>query len=175
VGESGRPYSYTYTGDINGDGSNANDLIYVPASADEVRFATVAGQPTPAESWSNLNAFIEQVACLREARGTVIQRNACRQPWSNRFDVRIAQSLSTFGRQNAQITLDVLNFANMLNKEWGRSEFISNQNEALLVRSGNTVVNERVLLNSFREKANVFSVSDFGSRYQIQLGARYSF
>jgi hypothetical protein len=175
VGESGRPYSYTYSGDINGDGSNANDLIYVPANATEARFATGTGQPTPAESWENLNNFIDRVDCLREARGTVIARNACRQPWSNRIDVRVAQSLATIGAQSAQITVDVLNFANMLNSEWGRSEFVPNQNDVLLVRSGNTVVGERVLLNSFRPKANVFNVSDFGSRYQIQLGARYSF
>jgi hypothetical protein len=175
VGESGRPYSYTYTGDINNDGSNANDLLYVPASASEVRFATVANQPTPAESWANLNDFIERVDCLREARGTVLQRNACRQPWSNRLDLRVAQSLSTFGTQNAQITVDVLNFANLLNREWGTSEFISNQNDALLARSGTTVVNERVLLSPFRAKDNVFNVADFGSRYQIQLGMRYSF
>jgi hypothetical protein len=177
VGESGRPYSFTYSGDINNDGSNANDLIYVPANASEARFApATANQPiTPAESWENLNDFIDRVDCLRAARGTVIERNACRQPWSNRIDVRVAQSLATIGAQSAQITVDVLNFANMLNSEWGRSEFVPNQNDVLLVRSGNTLVGERVLLNAFRPKPNQFLVSDFGSRYQIQLGARYSF
>ena len=173
VGESGRPYSYTYFGDVNGDSQDSNDLIYVPATESEVRFAGTATL-SPAQSWANLNEFIERVECLREARGTIIQRNACEQPWSNRFDVRFAQTIPSFGRQGLQITVDILNFANLLNAEWGSSLFVNNQSETLLSRSGTTDTNGHVLLNSFAKKTNVFSNADLGSRYQIQIGAKYS-
>ncbi len=181
VGESGTPFSYTYSGDINNDGSNANDLVYVPRDISEVRFEPASGNNriTPQQSFANLNAFIDRVECLREARGRVLERNACRQPWSNRFDVRVAQSVPTLRRQGAQITLDILNVGNLINPRWGRSEFISNQNEVLLVRSGTSVAgpanNQQVLLRSFAPKRDVFRVSDLSSRYQIQVGARYSF
>ncbi|HYW09406.1 MAG TPA: TonB-dependent receptor [Longimicrobium sp.] len=181
VGESGTPFSYTYTGDINNDGSNANDMIYVPRDRSEVRFEPVGSNNpiTPEQSFANLNNFIERVDCLREARGRVLERNACRQPWSNRFDIRVAQTVPTLRKQGAQITLDILNFGNLLNEEWGRSQFISNQNEVLLVRSGTSVAGpatgQTVLLRSFAPKRDVFRVADLGSRYQIQLGARYSF
>jgi hypothetical protein len=177
VGEAGRPYSYTYNGDVNGDGQDANDLIFVPASADQIRFAAAAGNNpfTPEASWANLNAFIEGVECLREARGTVIERNACRLPWSNRFDVRFAQTLPTLRGQGAQFTIDVLNFANLLNDEWGVSEFVNNQADQALGVSSNTPVNGRVLLNGFAPRTNPFTVSDLGSRYQIQAGIRYTF
>ena len=177
VGESGRPYSFTYNGDVNGDGQDANDLIFVPAASTDIRFeaASSTNPYTPAQSWENLNAFINSVECLREARGSVIERNACRQPWSNRFDVRFAQTLPTFGSQSAQFTLDILNFGNLLNDEWGRSEFILNQADQALRVSSSTAVDGRVLMGGFGPRPNIFSVSDLGSRYQIQAGIRYSF
>ncbi len=177
VGEAGRPYSYTYNGDVNGDGQDANDLIFVPASADQVRFAAAGGNNpfTPEASWQNLNAFIEGVECLREARGTVIERNACRLPWSNRFDVRFAQTLPTLRGQGAQFTLDILNFANLLNDEWGVSEFVNNQADQALRVADEEPVGGRVQLNGFAPRTNPFTVSDLGSRYQIQAGIRYTF
>jgi Carboxypeptidase regulatory-like domain len=177
VGESGRAYSYTYLGDVNGDSQDGNDLIYVPATAAEARFEPVsATNPfTPEASWANLNAFIESVECLREQRGQVLERNSCRTPWSNRFDVRLAQTLPTFRGQGAQLTIDVLNFANLLNREWGRSEFVLNQADQALRRSGSTLVGERVLLGGFGPRTSPYTVSDLGSRYQIAAGIRYTF
>jgi hypothetical protein len=70
-------------------------------------------------SWQRLNSYIESVACLREARGTVLERNACREPWSNRLDFRVAQTSPRWCNQNFQLTLDVLNFGNLLNRELG--------------------------------------------------------
>jgi hypothetical protein len=177
VGESGRPYSYTYNGDVNGDSQDANDLIFVPATQDQARFeAQSASNPfTPEASWANLNAFIESVECLRESRGEVLERNSCRQPWNNRFDVRLAQVLPTFRGQGAQFTLDVLNFGNLLNREWGRNEFVANQADQALRRSGSSVSGERVLLSGFGPRTSPFTVSDLGSRYQIAAGIRYTF
>ncbi|CAN5370056.1 TonB-dependent receptor [soil metagenome] len=194
IGESGQPFSYTYGGsganaDVNFDGSNGNDLIYVPASAAEIRFEPFRapgtlgpndrGQPvTPEQAWQNLNAFIEGVECLRDARGQVLQRNACRTPRSNRLDVRVAQSVPTVANQRLQISLDILNFGNMLNREWGRSEFVANQNDSnlLLVANRSNIVGERVLMQPVtRTPQSVFQIGDLGSRYQVQLGVRYAF
>ncbi|HST62560.1 MAG TPA: hypothetical protein VLK84_27900 [Longimicrobium sp.] len=133
---------------------------------------------TPAESWNNLNSFIESVDCLREARGTVIKRNACREPWSNRFDFRLAQNLSPFGGHNVQLTVDVLNIGNLLNSDWGRSEFISNQAFPLLsLASANNGPNAegRRVYRAFAPRSDVTTISSLDSRYQIQLGLRYGF
>ncbi len=173
VSESGRPYSYTYNADVNFDGSNGNDLVFVPASVDQVRFpGTPAEQAT---SWQNLNNYIESIACLRDARGTVLERNACREPWSNRLDVRLAQTIPTFGAQNFQLTLDVLNFGNLINRSWGVSRFVTNQNDNTIwsVNNRNPDASGRVLLNPVRADPTVLQVSNLGSRYQIQIGGRY--
>ncbi len=184
VGQSGRPFSVRYNGDINFDSSTGNDLLYVPADASEVRFSqeTVNGQViTPAQSWQNLNDLIERVECLREGRGQVLERNSCREPWSNRIDFRVAQNLSPFRGQNAQITLDILNFGNLLNRNWGRSAFISNQTYDLLQLDTRTGINNNPdaaghrVYRAFTPRDNIFTISSLDSRYQIQLGLRYSF
>ncbi len=180
VGESGQPYSYTYSGDVGGDGSFGNNLIYVPRDQSEIRFREEGGI-TPEQSWQNFNDFIERVPCLRENRGQVIERGACREPWFNRFDLRIAQNVTTFREQNAQITLDILNFGNLLNRDWGRQQFISNESDSPLVLTNRNQaeVGEdgqvRHLYRAFAPRENIYSISNLGSRYQIQLGLRYSF
>lgn len=192
IGQSGQPFSFRYNDDVNFDGSFGNDLLFVPASADQIRFepvrapgtrnATDPGQPiTPAQSWENLNAFIESVDCLRAARGSIISRNTCRVPWSNRFDLRIAQNLSPIRGQNAQITLDILNVANLINDDWGAQQFVSNQTISLLpLASGSGTssapdANGRRQYQAFAPRTDVFTTSNLDSRYQIQLGMRYSF
>ncbi|MDQ3522477.1 MAG: TonB-dependent receptor [Gemmatimonadota bacterium] len=179
VGESGRAYSYIYGSDVNGDGSFGNDLVRVPENQSDIRFAsgTVRGQViTPEQSQKNLNDFIEQVSCLREARGTVIERNTCREPWSNRLDVRLAQTVPTVRGQGAQITVDILNFANLLNRDWGRSEFVSFQTDNLLRTTSSSPGSDgRFTYQAFAPREDVFSISNLASRYQIQLGLRYNF
>jgi hypothetical protein len=178
VGESGRPYSYTYNGDINGDGSTENDLIYVPRDASEIRFqpATATQPITEQQSWAAFNDFIEGVECLREARGSVVQRNACREPWLNRVDLRFAQTLPSVRGHGVEITLDIFNFGNLLNRDWGRAEQLGTDRalDPVLRRNGTTVVGGRVLFDAFTPR-DPFPVTDLASRYQIQLGARYAF
>ena len=184
IGQSGQPYSYRYNDDINFDGSFGNDLLYVPRDQSEIRFQSrvVNGVTiTPEQSWQNFNSFIERVDCLRNNRGQVLERNECRTPWSNRFDLRLAQGVSVFNRQTAQITIDVLNVANLLNSRWGRSEFIGNQAQSLLSLATGTGVDNnpnaqgRRLYQPFTARDDIYTTSNLDSRYQIQLGLRYTF
>jgi hypothetical protein len=184
IGQSGQPYSYRYNDDINFDGSFGNDLLYVPRDVNDIRFLTgvVAGQTvTPLQSWQNLNDFINRVECLRENRGQVLERNSCRTPWQSRFDFRLAQNLTPTRGSTLQVTLDILNVANLLNNEWGLSQFIGNQAESLLALATGTGVNNqpdangRRLYRAFGERQDIFTTSNLDSRYQIQLGVRYLF
>jgi hypothetical protein len=78
--------------------------------------------------------------------------------------------------QRVQLTLDVLNFGNLLNRNWGFNESVANQSDPLLRVTSNTPnVNGRVELAPFAAGRQVFQPSNLGSRYQIQLGARYLF
>lgn len=122
VGQSGRPYSYVYAGDVNGDGlpgegrarERFNDLIYVP---DDV-------VDSPSMSLGSLFAFHSLIGlddCLTRAQASVLARNACRSPWSNRLDLRVTQEMA-LGGTGIEVNLDVLNLLNALDSDWGRVE-----------------------------------------------------
>ncbi|QXD16277.1 carboxypeptidase regulatory-like domain-containing protein [Rhodocaloribacter litoris] len=118
TGESGRPFSYTIANSQNlrGDGDGfASSLVYVPNSASEL-----AG--LSAEDAAALDRFIESSDYLRSRRGTYAERNGSRLPFEHVVDLKIAQEL--FGnlggrRQKLEITLDIFNFTNLLNSDWG--------------------------------------------------------
>ncbi len=117
AGAGGNRYSFIYSGDVNGDGAGGNDLIYIPASQSEIRFAS-----NSAQQWAALDAFIEQDSYLRANRGRIAERFGLINPWYNNVDLRVLQD---FGfrlgsrRQAFQLSVDVLNVGNLINSSWG--------------------------------------------------------
>ncbi|MFY2765407.1 TonB-dependent receptor [Arenimonas sp. MALMAid1274] len=118
-GRRGKPYSWTYINDFNGDGIAGNDLMYIP-NPGEVSFRDRNGNGTGDEEaafWAIINANPE----LRGNVGQVVDRNNSYNPWINSFDVRISQELPGFFKGNKTvIALDILNVGNLLNKDWGQ-------------------------------------------------------
>ena len=124
-GRKGKPYSWTYINDLNGDGIGGNDLMYIPTPGDNTvvfRDLNANGSADEeAQFWSVVNANPE----LRSRIGGVATRNNAFAPWVNNFDVRISQELPGFmAEHKSVITLDILNVGNLLNKEWGRVDEI---------------------------------------------------
>jgi hypothetical protein len=122
-GREGRPYSWTYNNDMNGDGLIANDLMYIPTAfgSNEVAFAgdTATNRANEQRFWDVVNAN----KGLSKAAGGVVSRNNSTSEWVNTFDVRISQEIpGIFARNKATFTLDFMNFGNLLNKKWGRTE-----------------------------------------------------
>jgi len=116
-GRSGKPYSWVFQNDMNGDGV-VNDLFYVPSGPGDVLF----------ENADQEAAFFEFLAATPELSryaGQVAGRNTERNEWVNQFDVRISQELpGFFGDNKAEIALDILNVGNLINKDWGQIEEI---------------------------------------------------
>ena len=179
TGASGSPFSYVYSGDLNGDGSSHNDLIYIPRNIDEIKLipsARPVGQTdtrTPAQIWADLDAFISNDPYLSGHRGEYARRNGARTPWNHRVDVRITQNIV----KNTQVTLDILNFGNMLNDEWGKYYFVPNLNNQnvypIQYRSGRAVGG--VPSFSFDPIKTTYQTDDLMSRWQMQLGLRINF
>ena len=156
---------------------------------------------TPGEIWNQLDTFIESEEALREARGRVIERNAARTPWENRLDLRLNQELFTFQGQRVELTANLFNALNLLNSEWGQVQFTQFDNANLLSfngyvteadigteRGGRTITPGDVgkIRVSFDEgdfqneegafdRDQIFQTSDLASRWQLQLGLRYTF
>ncbi|HEU5262482.1 MAG TPA: TonB-dependent receptor, partial [Gemmatimonadales bacterium] len=121
---SGVPYSYVASGDLNGDGYNGNDLLYIPrdaTDANEIRIGTgVDGAFVQnAAAAQAFDRFISAQACLDKQRGRIMERNSCRSPSQNRLDLSIRQSIPQVRGQHLALQIDIFNFLNFLNKDWG--------------------------------------------------------
>ena len=133
-GNSGTPITYVVSGDLNGDGYNGNDPIYIPRNAtdpNEIQLGAPAGSGNVSASnpfvvnagmAQDFENFIRDNECLNEQRGKIMERNSCRTPWSQKFDVSIRQSLPELRGQRLTVQLDIFNFGNLLNKKWGQVE-----------------------------------------------------
>jgi hypothetical protein len=175
--------SYTYATDLNGDGGTSNDLIYIPRNTDEMNFATfTAGGRTftAAEQAQAWEAYIQQDKYLRERRGQYVEREGVFLPFVKRLDVSFSQDLfrSLVGRRHGfQFRVDVLNFGNLLNKNWGVAQrFVNAQplTNAAADSSGRVsyrlrVVNNELMTTTFEPTATLNDV------YRVQFSLRYLF
>src|SRR5262249_20882590 len=117
--------SYVYAGDMNGDGATSNDLIYIPRNTSEMNFQTftTGGKTfTAAAQATAFEAYIQQDDYLRNHRGSYAERDAVFFPMVKRIDLALTQDLfHRLGgnRHSGQIRLDITNFGNLLNQNWG--------------------------------------------------------
>jgi hypothetical protein len=177
-GRSGRPYATTYNYyDANGDTAAGNDLVYVPASINEVvmvdsKGVALADQTT---AWNNFSAFIDGDPGLKDYKGQIVPRNSSREPWNHGLDARLAQDIPIPGLTDhrLQITLDIVNLLNLFNKDWGKLYYVSNQNDTPWTLYGITADGKQKV--NFSTRNYRYSLSQLSSRWQMQLGLRYSF
>jgi hypothetical protein len=174
TGESGVPFDFVYAGDMNGDGSTNNDLIYVPLDArlaTEIQFAQ-SGTLTPAAQAAAFEQFISSNDCLNSQRGTIMNRNTCRTPWTKKLDVDIRQSLPTIRGQNFMLQLDIFNFLNLLNRSWGAQDLGSSNSPNILSRR--SFIGQQGIY-TFNPSFSQFSTQRVESNYAMQLQLRYTF
>lgn len=175
--------SYTFSGDANGDGSFANDLIYIPKSTSEMNFVPFTSSGTTfsaAQQATAWDAFIAQDPYLSKHRGEYAVRGAVFLPMLFRADVSFAQDIAAmFGgkRNSLEVRLDILNFGNMINNRWGvSSRLVSNAplipkgadaNGALSYTLRN--FGPSLISQTFQNNAGL------NDTYRMQLGFRYKF
>ena len=179
-------FSYVTSGNLNNDGGSSNDLIYVPKDKNDINFVTTDVKDTrgniifAAESadsqWARLDGYISQDEYLNSIRGQYSERNGAEYPWAHRFDVRITQDIFTkFQEKNKnrfQISVQFVNFGNLLNKDWGitKTPNLPNFLEYRSVVAGVPQYTVSKNVNkTFRDNVGI------DSRYQIEVGVRYSF
>jgi hypothetical protein len=182
--------SYTYAGDLNNDGFNGNELMFVPADASQIKLVNasavggVADTRTQTELWNQLDAFISGNKYLNSRRGQFAERQALVLPWVHRLDLNFTQDVYIKykdTKHTLRFTADIYNFTNFLSKNWGVNQTPTTMTPLTFVRldtDGKTPVfsfpyldgrNKVPFTDSFRDNVG------FSSRYQIQLGVRYIF
>jgi hypothetical protein len=177
VGISGRPISAVINGDINGDEVNGNDLAFIFDPDDPNTPADVAaGMRTVLDNPDNVAREY-----LQKNLGQIASRNGGSAPWNSRVDLRLAKSFHIYKAQAIEFTIDVFNFLNLLNSDWGGQYLlptgISTQNPVLQRLPLLNVVGFDQATQRYRYTVNQnFGVlQKQGDPYTIQLGGRYIF
>lgn len=174
---------------VDDGGFDNNELFYVPANQSEINFSEFEydGKTiTAAEQWALLDAFISDDAGLDARRGNYAERFSGTIPFEFTLDLRFLQDFyieTNDGKEHRlQLSLDIFNFTNMLNPDWGRNRFagrFGNYNIVNLDRINDGVPSYEIntqLIDG--EKPWEGRIDDSGfrsSRWQAQLGVRYIF
>lgn len=178
IGEAGVPFTFADSaagglGDLNADGTNGNDPIYVPRDARDTSEIAFAGLPTEiATQQQAFERFIESTACLRRQRGSVVAPNSCRAPWVHSSGLSIRQSLPVVRGRDLSLDVELFNVLNLLNADWG---LLRTPNSALLQHVGQTPGPSPQPVFRYDPARATTSTLNIESGYQLQLGVRYDF
>ncbi len=175
--------SYVFSGDANGDTGTSNDLLYIPRNQSEMNFQQFASGGvtfTAAQQAAAWDAYISQDPYLSKHRGQYAQRGATFLPLVKRMDLSISQDLFhnlVGARQGFTLRFDVLNFGNLVNKNWGVAQRIVNNspltnpaadaNGALTYRM--RVINGALMDHTYEQTTSLDDV------YKFMVTLRYTF
>lgn len=166
--QAGNPFTPSVQGDLNGDGGGENDRPFLPDPDNPQASGYTFEEPNDLQSYRQL---LQEHSCLREAVGSIIQRNTCRNPWWHSVDLKLKKQFTTLGDQSFEVIADFFNVLDGLGIDAG--EFVFQQDQLFQVES-------------YDPDTEQFTVStgDFGReipvgfkplQFQAQLGVRYSF
>jgi hypothetical protein len=177
-------YSYVYNGDINNDGNNTTDLMFITKDVLFVNQAASASTGitarTAAEQAAAWSQFIDNTPYLKNRVGQYAGRNEAYLPWYSRFDIKILQDFYvTLGKRkhSLQFSADILNAGNLFNNRWGVRQ-ITTFNNPLIFRgydaSGRPTFNLSQIGGQPVTKPWQNNLGT-GSTWGLQLGVKYIF
>lgn len=164
--------SYVYDGDFNGDNVSA-DLIYIPASKDEIKFATEADA-------NNFWAYVEQDKYLSSHKGQYAEANSVYSPWTHRIDFRYSHDFKIKSGKHTnilQLNLDIKNAGNIFNSKWGVSKGWSQEaNNGKILKLDRVENNEPIFKSGVAAGAQTWSyMTGIGQCWYAQIGIKYIF
>lgn len=184
----GSRYSLTMdepNADYNNDGWRGNNLLYIPTDAElsKMNFVDKVDKEsgkvimTAAESRQAFKQWIENDNYAKNHRGQYAERNSNLSPWEHQVDLHIGQDIFYLKERGSklQITFDIINFTNMLNKKWGANySFTYNVSPVSLAGvqadgNGNQVASYTYNPNNTVRKDDIFS------RWHAQIGVKLTF
>lgn len=178
--------SYVYNGDVNGDGQTSNDLIYVPKDINDIVLVkdNAADPRTPAQSYAQLSAYINQDPYLSKIKGKYAQRNGLVLPYFHLVNFNFTQDVfQTTGKvkNTLQFEFNIINLGNFLNAAWGNFKFV-NRTGLLAYKGIDAATGKPTYSFPYFDNTNQVPLTNsFGngvsqaSRWQAQFGLRYIF
>jgi Carboxypeptidase regulatory-like domain len=178
--EQGR-FSYRYSNDFNQDGITS-DLIYIPKDASEIAFVA-NGAFTPAQQSAAFFDYIEQDKYLRNHKGQFAERNGAKLPWFSNLDFRVLQDILPINKHKnygLQLSMEIENFTNLLNTDWGVTKRTNYSNGAILAvvaaPTATTAATYRMNLVSSALPTRTFASNiSVANTWRMNLGLRLNF
>ena len=175
-------YSYTFSTNVNGDALAPGNLIYVPASRQELdswdfaesTYGTTHQVYTADMQRDDFWAYIQQDDYLKHRTGKYAERGGAKMPWHHQIDFKFEHHMDLdFGKTKhaLQLGVDIMNLPNFLCKRWGLYKQV---NETALL----SYANGKYIYNTVNGERHLKTYTDFlglPSTYQIMFTIRYLF
>ncbi|NRB63421.1 MAG: hypothetical protein HRU40_10445 [Saprospiraceae bacterium] len=179
---------------VDDGGFSSNELFFVPESIDQIPLVDLNYDGTtysPQQQWELLDAYISDRKGLQDYRGDYVERNTGTVPLNFTMDLRFLQDfyieMANGKRNTIQVSVDIFNFTNMLNPDWGRIKFAGSFGGYNIVRLRNNTgfpgsnttpeytINPDLIDGLEPWDGNIDDSGLRSSRWQMQVGVRYIF
>ncbi|MBV7534104.1 carboxypeptidase regulatory-like domain-containing protein [Chitinophaga sp. sic0106] len=181
--QSGTPYSYGFVNATIQGTPQQVSLAYIPKDLAEAQkfFVDIPNGQTAAQQAADFMTYVDGNKYLSGRKGDFTERNGGRTPWNYQADFRFSQDLNIKTAKRTHtitFTYDIVNLTNLLNKNWGVQTFSPNTFNSTssvgLKATKNAPVNGYPIY-TWSNPGVPYATDFFASRYQMQLGLRYSF
>jgi len=177
---------------IDGTGQQTS-LAYIPTAADAVNFfanitdASGNVTTTVAQQAAAFNSYVDGNKYLSYRRGQFTERNAVTTPRNNQLDMRLSEDINfklSGKTRTLTFSFDIINLTNLLNSEWGYyyyspDTYNSMSSIGLSVSKAGVPVSTTSAgsnpIYKWSDPGTLYAVDQFASRYQMQMGLRYTF
>lgn len=183
--QSGSPFTYGFVNYTPQNTPQQIGLAYIPAKGETVNFFTATTTQSAQQQADAFDRFIDGDKYLSSRRGGFTERNKGRTPWNNNADFHFAQDINfnadagSSKMKTLTISLDIMNLTNLINKNWGISYFSPNTYNSTASVGLLPYIPARSSagypLYQFIDPGKPYSIDPLASRWQMQIGARYSF
>jgi hypothetical protein len=155
-GIGGTRFSVTAGGNVNGDFVDSNDLAYIFPNLTQ----SLLENPEVGKALKDY---------ITEYNNSIAERNGGKNGFYGVWDVRVAKKIKFEKIGGFELSLDIFNVANLLNKEWGVNKSYGNMSLYRITGFDAATKQLKYSLNT----SGLEPLS--GNPYQIQLGAKYTF
>ena len=187
-------YSYTFSGNVVGDGG-ANSLLFVPKSREDLEkwdFIDIVDKKTGNVTYSAKDqkddfwAYINQDDYLKTRKGKYAERGGAVMPWHHQVDLHFGQEFfikTKSGKRNTlEIGVDIENLPNLLSKDWGLYKEVKNPSLISVVShkdepTGKTIF-DGYAYAKYNKQRNTTTYRDYEnlwSTYRVMFSLRYRF
>jgi hypothetical protein len=156
AGMGGTRFSVTAGGNVNGDFVDTNDLAYIFPNLTQ----TLIDNPEVGQALKNY---------ITDYNNKIAERNGGKNGFYGVWDVRVAKKIKFEKIGAFELSVDIFNVANLLNKEWGVNKSYSNMSLYRITGFDQVTKQLKYSLNTSGLEPLT------GNPYQIQIGAKYSF